>query len=334
MGNASGIGNYLYDDPKLLRQARRRLAKCWHSDKARLHNGLSTQDLRRLSRNDGLLDDALHRALGLAEETRGRYPVFVLPRLITNFNTSKLSLNSSELTFLDEAARQDTILAQQLADPTSTYGFKPAKDCPPCTPDFLIREVLEAAYTPPWSLPAQPAKWRHLPETCASCTWATIHQSFTHFFGDWDIDWRTLTLNLTDLEQASYDGRLPPPGRVHEFWWSYDLDPPKLDSRGNPPSQRRIAFDLFCKYSRVAAKIMQRKVFGINVTEEEGNANPHVLPMHHILNKGYPQVIHLFIEQLAKYGRETEVWQRARGFSRCRKECQAARDVWEQDHRR
>ena len=227
---APGISDYVYDDPKLLRQARRRLAKCWHSDKARLHRGLPTRDLESLSGGGGIFDDSFNRALELARKCRGHYPASDRQRL--SLHTSKLSLGSPGLTFLDEAAKQDTVLSQQLANPRLKYGFKSAEGCPPCTPEFLFQQLLEAALTPPWSLPAQPTTWRHLPETCSPCTWASISQSYTHFFGDWDVNWRTLTLNLTSLEQASRDGRLPPPGRTHEFWQrQLDLGPTHTRTR-------------------------------------------------------------------------------------------------------
>lgn len=180
---APGISDYLYDDPKLLRQARRRLAKCWHSDEARLHRGLSTRDLELLG---SIFDDAFNTALELARWCRRHYPASGRQRL--SFHTSKLSSGSLKLIFLDEAAKQDTILSQQLANPRLKYGFKSAEDCPPCTPEFLFQQLLEAALTPPWSLPAQPTTWRHLPETCSPCTWASITQSYTYFFGDWDVN--------------------------------------------------------------------------------------------------------------------------------------------------
>lgn len=316
---APGISDYIYDDPKLLRQARRRLAKCWHSDKARFHHGLSTRDLESLGGGGGIFDDAFKRALELAGKSRGHYPASDRQRL--SLHTSKLSLGSLGLTFLDEAVKQDTILSQQLANPRLQYGFKSSEDCPPCTPEFLFQQLLEAALTPPWSLPAQPTTWRHLPETCSPCTWASITQSYTHFFGDWDVNWRTLTLNLTSLEQASRDGRLPPPGRTHEFWWRWTLDPPTL---GRGPSQRTIAFDLFCNYLQFAARILVHKIFRILLRQ------PDVLVD---IDIGYPQVFGLFAEQLAKYGRGTEFWQMNYGFFSCRGQCQVARDSWEQKYR-
>ncbi|KAJ4985141.1 hypothetical protein SVAN01_09368 [Stagonosporopsis vannaccii] len=362
-GNAADIGDYIYDDPKLLKSARRQLSKCWHSDKARLHKGLSTKDLKLLNRNDGIFEDALNRALQLAHEGRGKYPTFIVTirengttyeemyleafaRESWLWTTSKLALGSMDLTFLNEATKQDPILAQQLSNSSVPYAFKQAKDCPPCTPDFLLRELIEAALTPVFYLPAQAAAWRHIPETCAPCTWATIHRDYRYFFGDWQIDWKTLSLELTGLEQASRDGRLPPPGRTHEFWWRKDLDPPKLDSRGNAPSQRRIVFDLFCKYLRVTASVIVRKTLGITMTKDRSNPyeDENVAVAYDLWQmrrvpfgdgKEYPQVIHLFTEQLARYGRNTTVWrdQSTKHFFVCRDECLAARELWDRENR-
>ena len=99
------------------------------------------------------------------------------------------------------------------------------------------------------------------------------------------------------------------------------MDPPTL---GRGPSQRTIAFDLFCNYLQFAARILVHKIFRILLRQ------PDVLVD---IDIGYPQVFGLFAEQLAKHGRGTKFWQMNYGFFSCRGQCQAARDSWEQKYR-
>ncbi|KAF2123614.1 hypothetical protein P153DRAFT_361854 [Dothidotthia symphoricarpi CBS 119687] len=342
--NTADIGFHVYEEANIIERAYKKTFKCWHVDRLIRHKGLSMVDMRKISGSEGILLDARNRALVVAEKGEGHYPAWIYPprkgpiletrrypRESVQWTTSSITIKRSDFTFLREVAKGDATSNSYVDDQKPTFSFKQPKDCPPCTPDHLIRTFIEGAFTPAWHLPAQPAYWRHIPSTCARCDWSTIQESYTFFFGPWSFNWQAMTLNFTNLAAASEEGRLPPPGLAHEFWWTRDIDPPYLNKDDDTPTQCRIFLQLLRKYMLFTLRTVQHTIF--DTAEERGvDINlTHVRSRNNISNtvewrlwqqgrtvgskwlpkdagREWPQVIHLFAEQLAKYGRNTTEW--------------------------